>query len=910
MDYVIHTFGGGDILWHIFNGIGRVFASNSEYFTPVGQFAVTIGGIWAATKAIFKGNIGIFALEWFFPSLFIFVFLFAPKANVWLKDEVSMQAPVKIDNIPIGIALFASISSKISYSLSEMLEKHLLPPDEGLSSRKNGIMFGAKAVGKIKDIQIEDPVTLSNSKEFLRQCFMKPYIIGNILGKKGEAQKTNDIIAFIEQNMPNNFGIYYKEPNNSAISFKTCKQVIPLIKAAINKELTDGLLTKFAGSIDIPSDRQEMLARRLKIMTADTLKYLKQEQTDIHQWMKQAMLLNANREAYDDLREKFSLARIYPQLVSMNATRGLFQQSFSYLVAGEMAANIMPILQSVFFALVICLIFVVFPMSMLPGGYVMFKTWIILIIWVTSWPVFFTVIHCLGMISLAGKADANGLSGLSILSQGGFAENILYCYATFQMLASSVPMLSWAVLKSCAHATTTLANQFSPVPVAGSIGANIADNNLSMGNYNIGNRTIAQQQLTPTLQMAGGIIDDGGMRVTSTYSGRQVLTEAADSLVNNYRSSKLLQDSYQSQFMSSQSYLDSLNDRYSDLTTSGTSMAAEIGKRLSREDARTIGITDSEYFALQQMNSDSTAATDHTGSSTRKGTSTSADGSIGFNTIAGGATIKVTSGNQDDHDKGTSVNQQQAYNEALSKIKSATKDGRFSNTNSDVKSLSDNLNSNFSEQQSVGQEIARTKQNMEQLSYNMSYVSQNSATIDRNLNESVLNAIVAKNIPGVSSKEQAATWANNHQKEAELIALDVASINNTIPQKLNSPSSSNIPSKESLRSTFDANAKQLNDQFVIDSIADKENNIYDQDIEQILINNTNEVEGEKVKNLNKLPNKIKDKHQKIQDELNKTPESTIVRTAEQIADNIGISNKAIKKRNIKLPDYKDNDKNH
>ncbi|KJV80750.1 conjugative transfer TraG domain protein [Orientia tsutsugamushi str. UT76] len=27
MDYVIYTFGGGDLLWHVFNGIGRVFAS-------------------------------------------------------------------------------------------------------------------------------------------------------------------------------------------------------------------------------------------------------------------------------------------------------------------------------------------------------------------------------------------------------------------------------------------------------------------------------------------------------------------------------------------------------------------------------------------------------------------------------------------------------------------------------------------------------------------------------------------------------------------------------------------------------------------------------------------------------------------------------------------------------------------
>ncbi|KJV62561.1 conjugal transfer protein TraG N-terminal domain-containing protein [Rickettsia amblyommatis] len=900
-DYVIHTFGGGDILWQVFNGIGRVFSSNSEYFTPVGKFALTIGGIWAATRAIFRGNIGIFAMEWFFPSFFIFIFLFAPKANVWLKDEISMQAPVKIDNIPVGIAFFASISSKISHSLSETLEKHLLPPDEGLSSRKNGIMFGAKAIGKIKDIQIEDPVTLTNAKEFLRQCFMKPYIIGNILGKKAEAQRASDIIAFIEQNMPNNFGIYYKDPSNSVISFKTCRQVTPLIKAAINKELNDGLLTKFANGIGISSDRQEMLASRLKAMTSDTLKYLKKEQTDIHQWMRQAMLLNANREAYDDLREKFSLSRIYPQLVSMNATRGLFQQSFSYLVAGEMAANIMPILQSVFFALVICLIFVVFPMSMLPGGYTIFKTWITLIIWVTSWPVFFTVIHCLGMISLAGKGVSH-LIGLNILSQGSFSEILLHEFATFQMLAASVPMLSWAVLKACAHATTTLANQFSPVPVASNIGTNIADNNLSMDNYSIGNRTIAQQNLTPTLQLAGGIIDDGGMRVTSTDSGRQVLTQAVDSLVNNYRSSKLLQDSYQSQFMSSQSYLDSLNDRYSDLTTTGNSIATEIGKRLSYEEAKSIGITDSEYLALQQINSDSTSATDHTGSSNRKGTGTSATGSIGVNTMFGSGMTTVGSSNEQGKERGKSVNQQQSYNEALSKIKSATKDGRLGHTNSDLHSLSNNLNSNFSEQQSVGQEITRTKQNMEQLSYNMNYISQNSATIDRNLNEPVLNSIIAKNIPGVSSKEQAAMWAGTHQQEAEQIALDIAKINNTIPQNLNSESNINIPSKESLRSSFDKKTKQLNDQ--ASSINDRKNNIYDKSVEQMLINNIDDNEVEKVKLLEQLSDKVKDKREQIEDEFNKTPESTIVRTGEQIADNIGMSSKTIKKRNIKLPGYK------
>ncbi|WP_032138660.1 hypothetical protein [Rickettsia tamurae] len=211
---------------------------------------------------------------------------------------------------------------------------------------------------------------------------------------------------------------------------------------------------------------------------------------------------------------------------------------------------------------------------------------------------------------------------------------------------------------------------------------------------------------------------------------------------------------------------------------------------------------------------------------------------------------------------------------------------------------------NFSEQQSVGQEIARTKQNIEQLSYNMNYVSQNSASIDRNLNEPVLNSIIAKNIPGVSSKEQAAMWASTHQQEAEQIALNIAKINNTIPQNLSSVSNINIPSKESLRSSFDKKTKQLNDQAAISSIDDRKNDIYDTSIEQMLIQSTDNNEVEKVKTLEQLSDKVKYKREQLEDEFNKTPKSTIIRTGQQIADNIGISDKAIKKRNIKLPGYK------
>ncbi|KJV52360.1 putative traG protein [Orientia tsutsugamushi str. Gilliam] len=521
--------------------------------------------------------------------------------------------------------MFASLSSQTSYFVSKMLENHLLPAYEGLSSRKTGIMFGAKAVAKIRDVQIHDPVTLTNTKEFLRQCFMKPYIIGNILGKKAAAQQTNDIIGFIEQNIPNNFGIYYREPSNLGISFKTCRQATPLIKAAIHKELNEGLLTNFAAAIGVQSDQSHMLSQRLKVMTGDTLKYLQREQQDIHEWMKQAMLLNANRESYDDWREKFSLSRIYPNLVSMHAIRGLFQKSFSYLVAGEMAAHMMPILQSVFFALVVSMIFIVFPMGLLPGGYNILKTWILLIIWVSSWPVFFTIIHCLGMISLSSKSGAFGSDyGLNMLSQGSFAEMILYSYATFQMLASSIPMLSWSVINACAHATANLASQFSPIQVASSLGSNIVDNNLSMDNYSIGNRTISQQNLAPSLDMTDSIINYGSHKIIIGNNGEQFVIQTVHSLETNFRSSALLQTGYQNQFVSSQSTLNSLTQKEANLISTGNSMAIDIGRRLTHDEALSIGLTESESQALQSVSSDSESFSQHTSSSHSKSSGTSA----------------------------------------------------------------------------------------------------------------------------------------------------------------------------------------------------------------------------------------------------------------------------------------------
>ncbi|KJV77969.1 putative conjugative transfer TraG domain protein [Orientia tsutsugamushi str. UT76] len=431
------------------------------------------------------------------------------------------------------------------------------------------------------------------------------------------------------------------------------------------------------------------------------------------------------------------------------------------------------------------------------------------------------------------------------------------------------------VLKACAHATANLASQFSPMHVASSLGSNIVDNNLSMDNYSIGNRTISQQNLAPSLDMTDSIINYGSYKIFRTADGRQIINENVDSLLNNFRSSAMLQAGYQNQFVHSQSMLNSLTQKESNLISTGNSMAMEIGQRLTHDEIRSIGLTESEYQALQEVGSSSMATTEYTGSSHSKSssTSTSAGGGVwGFNT-------KVLGGDANESNKGQSSNQQQSYNEAVFKIQSAVKEGRFSTTNSDVRSLSENLNANLSEQQSIGQEIAKTKQEMEQLSYSMNYVSQNSITIDRNINELVLNAIIDQN-PEIRSKEQAARWAKDHSAEAEKIAFEVAQINNEVPKDLNNHiNDGNFLNKQKLKASFDANVEQL------EAIYDKSNQMHSQNIEQAF------VDKEKVENLDRISDSIKNKTQEIQKKFSDTTDSTFSMAGKQALENLGITKK-------------------
>lgn len=894
MEYVIYSYGGGDLLISVFNAIAMLFKSDNTYLTPVGTMALTLGGVYAGIKATFKGDIALIGKSWMIPSMITFLILFSPKTTVWIKDEVALTAPVKVDHIPIGISFFTSVSSTIAHHLSKLLEETMLPVEIG-GATTTGILYGAKAVAKVRDIQINDPILLRNTKEYLRQCYMKPYVMGNFGGHRAEAIRSTDLLTFLNANPAKCFGIKPTNKDGSIGTFMTCKEAGKMIKKEVTAESkTPLLMSQFGSALGISTSNDVLMAKRIKAMTSDVFKYLEQDQENVHEWMKQAMMLNANRESYDDWREKVGHPRVFPELVKMQATRGLFQQSMGSIVGGEMATALIPAAaQPTMLALVVMLFVIILPFALLPGGWMYIITGIKLMIWVCSWPIFYTIIHAIAMIQLKDSIGGWGEDGLSLVGQAGFTQLIMMKYATAQHLISATPLISFAIVFASPYALSSIAGGVASVASAMGIGSNMADGNLSMGQVSNNNKTIGQRNTAPTLLMGGGVIDDGAIRVQSDNSGQQIITEHQDQMAVNYNANEVFTGQSNIGLSNAKSEMASLSKRESEIASSVDGKTIDLANSIATGTASSSGISLADTEAIRN----GFTTTDSTKSGTSvvdsQSTGTSSDIGIGvpkafsaFTGISGGT--RTNAANSHEIRKDMSAEELQQFNSAMERVKTAARNDSITTTNSEDTRLVQSLKSDLTKQDQIAQEKAITKQDIDTYTEQLSYLESNSGMINRNVNNQVMGAVMAKH-PELQSKEQAARWMKSHRAEADNIAKDVIdnynpfnSANNrsrveNIKQNTSAVQNTNIATPDSLETKHQENAKKVQEQAVVkdatnvekpirkvvDNAAKSSNLGYNEDVGKILQNNLNQEEQKIAKNLQN--ERVKGKDSKVRD---------------------------------------------
>ena len=540
MEYSVYVYGGGEILWTIFNGINLLFASDNPYFTSLGKLTIGIALLYTAARAVPAGSLPLLFKEWILPTFLLVTLFYGPKASVHIIDKVDLNFKYsKVDHIPVGIAAVASLSSMISEYLTNHVETIFATSDVEKFS-KVGPMFGAKLIQAAHTLTIKDPLMRENLKDFTRQCFAWPYVFSNIAPGKKAALETEDILGFIEANPHPLLGIYWRQPDNQT-KFMNCQECARKVKEIIPLEVETGFKSLALKMFDIKVEG-EAETRRLKQYFGDAWQYLAKGSSDAAHIIQQELMLNSYRGALQDKRDELGLGRHSAELVHLNAERGIAQQDSSFLIKAALSGSQIPILHTIIFTLALIYFAVMAPMTFLPGGIGLLVTWVKVMAWLATWPVLLAILNALGHLfaaqSIASQLMGYG-QGLNLMTQNGLADAAYNAYCFVMGLQYSIPFISYALLWSGGYAFSQLSSSFtqSGEAFSGKAGAEVVDGNVSFDAQNlhtrhIANSQIAQQQLGSSFNY-GSRFDDGKMAALYGTEGQLTLQEHQTQLGTN-----------------------------------------------------------------------------------------------------------------------------------------------------------------------------------------------------------------------------------------------------------------------------------------------------------------------------------------------------------------------------------------
>jgi conjugal transfer mating pair stabilization protein TraG len=227
------TYGGGEHYRDMFNAVA-LMAGGSGMSSLMRLFLV-LGLAVGIMKAMADFNVGQI-LKWFIMSAVIYGVLWVPKVQVQVVDRYNPGLTGgAVANVPIGVGVVASMSSRVGARTIDLMETAFSTPDDVRYS-KTGMIYGAKLFERMRAFRITDARFDANMQAFIRGCvyydiLTNRYSVGDLAG-------VSDIWAFVTTTHAPNPGrsIEYL-PASGAPSIVTCQAAATALNAEWAAEL-------------------------------------------------------------------------------------------------------------------------------------------------------------------------------------------------------------------------------------------------------------------------------------------------------------------------------------------------------------------------------------------------------------------------------------------------------------------------------------------------------------------------------------------------------------------------------------------------------------------------------------------------------------------------------------------------
>lgn len=512
--FVFYAYWNGNQIRDLFEGLVSVTAGAG--FVQLAAFLVVTGLVAALLIGAVRGE-GKHVISYFACAVLFWFVAIVPKASVVIED-VRSHTVYNVDNVPLSMAFFASVSSRIGHWLTQAYETAFIPADVAKYSN-----FGAVYPQRVMEVlQRTGPVTVQGRETLqsvLKNCVLPEVVLDS--RKADQAMASSDLWTMIKSDGWVNPARLAVMPDGSVVK---CPQAV----AELEQVLTTVELPALKRWVGVKLD-PEATNPTTSIAASIT-------QTE-------SLLLGISRSAESSLKHSLMLTAL-PKVMSGHAVnvagpaamastlaraQGNLAGEINYRTMAKMAEDALPKIRNALEFVVIAMFPVVALIALVSGTGManVVRSYITLLLTVQLWPALSSVVNYLVIAHdlhpftlLAQNFGGSSLQAATMIRATGASSQ-----AIAGALLCAVPVISYALVRAGDMAVGQLVGGLmQPAQSAAtSQGASIAAGNISQGNVSVSN--VSANNVSSNKSDASVRSTDPGMVVTQ--SGYGTVTRAA-----------------------------------------------------------------------------------------------------------------------------------------------------------------------------------------------------------------------------------------------------------------------------------------------------------------------------------------------------------------------------------------------
>ncbi|EFB5463459.1 conjugal transfer protein TraG [Escherichia coli] len=510
----VYVIAGGEWLRNNLNAIAAFMGTRT--WDSIEKIALTLSVLAVAVMWVQRHNV-MDLLGWV--AVFVLISLLVNvRTSVQIIDNSNLVQVHRVDNVPVGLAMPLSLTTRIGHAMVAGYEMVFAQPDSATYS-KTGMLFGANLIVKSTDFLSRNPEIINLFQDYVQNCVLGDIYLNHKYTLEDLMASGDPYTIIFSQPSP-----LRQVPNNnysflhSSEPFVSCKDASVGLKDKLNFDTNTGGKTWHYYVQQIFGGRPDpdLLFRQL---VSDSYSYFYGSSQSASQIMRQNVTMNALKEG---ITSNAARNGDTASLVNLATTSSMEKQRLAHVAIGHVLMRNLPMVQTILVGITIG----IFPLLVLAAVFnrltlSVLKGYVFALMWFQTWPLLYAILNS----AMTFYAKQNGAPVvLSELSQIQLKYSDLASTAGY--ISVMIPPLSWMMVKGLGSGFSSVYSHFasSSISPTASAAGSVVDGNYSYGNMQTENVNGFSWSTNSTTSFGQMTYQTGsGATTTQTRDGNMVM---------------------------------------------------------------------------------------------------------------------------------------------------------------------------------------------------------------------------------------------------------------------------------------------------------------------------------------------------------------------------------------------------